>query len=60
VASNFTRLMDLNETVYGDSNTDSVSDSMLFRLVVCTIFKWRTFKILRCVQVLNGFGLHCL
>jgi hypothetical protein len=55
--------MDLNETVYGDSNIDIVSDSMLFRLVACTIPKWRTFKILRCVQVLNGFcgfGLLCL
>jgi hypothetical protein len=34
-------------------NIDSESDCMLFSLVSSTIAKCRTFKLLRCIHILN-------
>jgi hypothetical protein len=40
--------VDLDEGLYGDD-----IDSMLFNPVASVISKWRTFKLLRRVQLLN-------
>jgi hypothetical protein len=46
-------LVDSDEILYEDNIVDSDSYSVLYRLVECTIRKWRTFKVLSCVQMLN-------
>jgi hypothetical protein len=53
MGSSLNHLANFDENVYEDDNIDSDSDSMLFRLVASTIPKWRTFKLLRRVQILN-------
>jgi hypothetical protein len=45
--------VDLEDTEYADDKIYRDSDSMLFRLVVSTVPKWRIFKLLSCLQVLN-------
>jgi hypothetical protein len=47
--------VDLEGTEHADDKIYRDSDSMLFRLVVSTVPKWRIFKLLRCLQVLNRF-----
>jgi hypothetical protein len=45
--------VDLDEILYGDDDTEDDLDSMLFNPVASTITKWRTFKLLWWVQILN-------
>jgi hypothetical protein len=47
------RLVDLDEILYGYDGTEDDLDSMLFNPVASTISKWRTFKLLRRVHLLN-------
>jgi hypothetical protein len=45
--------VDLNEILYGGDDIEDDLDSILFNAVASTIPKWRTFKLLRWVQVFN-------
>jgi hypothetical protein len=45
--------MDLDEIVYGDDGIEDDLDFILFNAVALIIPKWRTFKVLRRVQLLN-------
>jgi hypothetical protein len=45
--------VDLDDTLYGDDNIEDDLDSMLFNPVASNISKWRTFKLLKRVQLLN-------
>jgi hypothetical protein len=47
------RLVDLDEILYGGDGIEYYLDYRLFNPVASTIPKWRTFKLLRCVQLLN-------
>jgi hypothetical protein len=47
------RLVDLDEILYGGDDTEDGLYSMLFNAVASNIPKWRTFKLLICVQLLN-------
>jgi hypothetical protein len=46
--------VDLDEILYGGDEVEDDIDSILLNLVASTIPKWRTFKLLRWVQLLNG------
>jgi hypothetical protein len=48
------RLVDLDEISYGGDDIEDDLDSMLFSPVALTISKWRTFKLLSKVKLLNG------
>jgi hypothetical protein len=45
--------VDLDESVYEGDHIDSDNGSMLLRLLASTSCKWRTLKLLRCLQLLN-------
>jgi hypothetical protein len=45
--------VDLDEILFGDDNIEDDLDCILFNSVASTIPKWRTFKLLRWVQLLN-------
>jgi hypothetical protein len=45
--------VDFHEILYGEYDIEDDLESMLFSPVASTILKWRTFKILRRVHVLN-------
>jgi hypothetical protein len=45
--------VDLDEILYGGDDIEDDLDSILLTAVVSTIPKWRTFKLLRCVQLLK-------
>jgi hypothetical protein len=47
------RLVDLDEILYGDDDTEDDLDCMMFNPVASTISKWRTFKLLKRVHLLN-------
>jgi hypothetical protein len=47
--------VDLDESFYGGDDIEYYLDSILFIPVASTILKWRTFKLLRWVQLLNRF-----
>jgi hypothetical protein len=46
--------VDLVEILYGGDGIEYYLDCILFNSVVSTISKWRTFKLMRCVQILNS------
>jgi hypothetical protein len=46
-------LVDLDEILNGGDDTEDGLDSILFNAVASNIPKWRTFKRLRWVQLLN-------
>jgi hypothetical protein len=48
------RLVDLDEISHGGDDIEDDLDSMLFNPVALTISKWRTFKLLSEVKLLNG------
>jgi hypothetical protein len=48
-------MVNLDEILYGDDDIEDDLDSTLFNAVALTISKWRTFKLLRWVQLLNRF-----
>jgi hypothetical protein len=64
--------VDLDEILYGDDGLEGDLDSILLNAVASTIPKWRMFKRLRWVQLLNrsvdldeiyngGYGIeYCL
>jgi hypothetical protein len=45
--------VDLDEILYGSDDIEGDLDSILFNAVASTIPKWRTFKLLRWVQLLD-------
>jgi hypothetical protein len=45
--------MDLDEILYGGDGIECYLDCLLFNPVTLTIPKWRTFKLLRWMQLLN-------
>jgi hypothetical protein len=45
--------MDLDKILYGGDSTEYYLDSILFNSAASTMPKWRTFKFLRWVQLLN-------
>jgi hypothetical protein len=45
--------LDLDEILYGGVDIEGDLDSILFNAVASTIPKWRTFKFLKWVQLLN-------
>jgi hypothetical protein len=45
--------VDLVEILYGGDDTEDDLDSILFNAIASTIPKWRTFKLLRWVQLLS-------
>jgi hypothetical protein len=45
--------MDVDEILYGHDDIEDNLDSILFNTVASTITKWQTFKLLKCVQLLN-------
>jgi hypothetical protein len=45
----------MDEILYGDDDTEYDLDSMLVNPVASTISKWRTFKLMRRVHLLNQF-----
>jgi hypothetical protein len=45
------QLVDLCEILYRDDDIEDVLNSSLFNAIASTIPKWRTFKLLRCVQL---------
>jgi hypothetical protein len=45
--------VDFDKIVYRDDDIEDDLDSKLFNSVASTISKWRTFKLLRRVQLLN-------
>jgi hypothetical protein len=47
--------VDLDEVLYGVGETEDGLDSMQINVMASTIRKWRTFKLLRWVQLLNQF-----
>jgi hypothetical protein len=47
------RLVDLNDILYGADDIEDDLDSILLNSVASTISKWRAFKVLRWVQILN-------
>jgi hypothetical protein len=46
-------MVDLDEILYGGDNPEDDLDSILFNPVASTISKWRTFKLLKWVLLLN-------
>jgi hypothetical protein len=46
-------MVDLDELLYGGDDTESDLDSLLLNPVASIISNWRTFKLLRCVQILK-------
>jgi hypothetical protein len=49
------RLVDLDEILYRDDDIEGDIDSMIFNPVASIISRWRTFKLMRIVQLLNRF-----
>jgi hypothetical protein len=47
------QLLDFDEILCGDCDTEDDLDSMLFNPVASTVSKWRTFKLLRRLHLLN-------
>jgi hypothetical protein len=47
------RLVDLDEILYGGDGIEYYLDYILFNPVASTVPKWRTFKLLWWVQLLN-------
>jgi hypothetical protein len=45
--------LDLDEILYGSDSTEYYLDYILFNPEASTIPKWRTFKLLRWVQLLS-------
>jgi hypothetical protein len=45
--------VDLDEILYDGDDIEDGLDSILFNAVASTVPKWRTFKLLRWVQLLN-------
>jgi hypothetical protein len=45
--------VDLDEILYGGDSIEYYLDYMLFNPVASTIPKWRTFKLLKWVKLLN-------
>jgi hypothetical protein len=45
--------VDLEEILYGGDEVEDDIDTILLNLVASTIPKWRTFKLLMWVQLLN-------
>jgi hypothetical protein len=45
--------VDLDEILYGGDDIEEDLDSILFNAVASTISRWREFKLLRWVQLLN-------
>jgi hypothetical protein len=45
--------VDLDEILYGGDDIEDDFDSILFNPVASTMPKWRTFKLLTWVQLLN-------
>jgi hypothetical protein len=45
--------LDLDEILYGGVDIEGDLDSILFNAIASTIPKWRTFKFLSWVQLLN-------
>jgi hypothetical protein len=45
--------VDLDEILYGGDDIEDVLDSLMFNPVASIISKWRTFKLLWWVQLLN-------
>jgi hypothetical protein len=45
--------VDLDEILYGDDDIEDDLDLILLNTVASTIPKWRTFKLLRWVQLWN-------
>jgi hypothetical protein len=46
-------MVDLDEILYGGDVIQDDLDSILFSVIASTFPKWRTFKLLRWVQLLN-------
>jgi hypothetical protein len=46
-------VVDLDEIVYGGDDIEDDLDFILFNAVALTVPKWRTFKLLRWLQLLN-------
>jgi hypothetical protein len=42
-----------HEILYGGDDIEDDLDSILFNAVASTIPKWQTFKLLKCVKLLN-------
>jgi hypothetical protein len=47
------RLADFDEILFGGDDIEYYLDYMLFNPIALNIPKWRTFKLLRWVQLLN-------
>jgi hypothetical protein len=47
------RLVDLDEILYGGEDIEDDLDSILFNAAASTIPKWHKFKLLRWVQLFN-------
>jgi hypothetical protein len=45
--------VDLDETLYGNDGIEYYFDYVLFKPVALTVPKWRTFKLLRWMLLLN-------
>jgi hypothetical protein len=45
--------VDLHEILHGGDDVEDDLDPILLNLVASTILKWRTFNLLRWVQLLN-------
>jgi hypothetical protein len=45
----------VDEILYGGDDVEDDIDSPLLNLVASTILKWRTYKLVRCVQILMKF-----
>jgi hypothetical protein len=46
-------MVDLDEILYGGDYIEDDLDVILLNAVASTILKWRTFKLLRWVQLMN-------
>jgi hypothetical protein len=46
--------VDFDEILYGSDDIEDDLDSILFNAIASTIPKWRTFKLLRWVHLLNN------
>jgi hypothetical protein len=53
VNANFETMVDLDEILYGDDDVEVDYDSILLNPEASTIPKWRTFKLLWWMQLLN-------
>jgi hypothetical protein len=54
VDATLNRLVDVGEILYGGDDIESNSESILFNPVASIIPKWRTFILLRWVQLLQN------